>query len=53
MRAFGLNRCQKGGLEKRHKKGVTKRNAESAAKTDGGAVGPFKTKKKNIRRPEN
>ena len=44
MRAFGFNRCQKGGLKKRQKR-RKKRNAGFTVKTDSGAVGPFKKKK--------
>jgi hypothetical protein len=36
LRAFGFNRCQKGGLKNKTQKRSKKRNAGSARKTDSG-----------------
>jgi hypothetical protein len=53
LRAFGINRCQKEGLKKKTQKNSEHRGAVYTVKTDSGAVGPFKPKKRNIIFPEN
>ena len=56
LRAFGFNRCQKGGQKKKTETNSKKRSAVHAGKTDSRAVGPLKNKKtrhQDIRKPGN
>ena len=45
MRVFGRNRCQKGGLKKRHKKGVKKGTRGAQVKPTVGLWVPLKLRK--------
>ena len=45
MRAFGFNRCQKGGLKKRHKKGVKKGTRGARVKPTVGLWVPLRLRK--------
>ena len=53
LRAFGLNRCQKGGLKKRHKKGVKRGVWVTREKPTMGLWVPLRTRKQDIRTSEN
>ena len=52
MRAFGFNRCQKGGLKKRHKKGVKRGLRARQCKPTVG-LAPQRTREQDIRTSEN
>ena len=45
LRAFGFNRCQKGGLKKRHKKGVKKGTRGARVKPTVGLWVPLRLRK--------
>ena len=45
LRVFGRNRCQKGGLKKRHKKGVKKGTRGAQVKPTVGLWSPLRLRK--------
>ena len=53
LRAFGFNRCQKGGPKKRHKKGVKRGLRARRCKLTVGLWVPLRTRKQDIRTSEN
>ena len=53
FRAFGFNRCQKGGLKKRHKNGVKRGARATRGKPTVGLWVPLRTRKQDIRTSEN